>query len=68
MKNILILLSLLLCCGFAEAQTLQVSNYGTKGYIKDDEIVQNNSYMTIGYARGVKKEWAAVAFFFFRFD
>lgn len=44
------------------------SNYGAKDYIQDDGTVQNNSYMTIGYARGVKKESAAVAFFFFAFD
>jgi hypothetical protein len=27
-------------------------------------VVENASRSTIGYARGVKREWAAVAFFF----
>jgi hypothetical protein len=38
------------------------------GYIKDNGTVQNSRYSTIGYARGVKKEWAAVVFFFFKFN
>jgi len=28
--------------------------------------VQDNRYSTIGYAKGVKKEWAAITFFFFK--
>lgn len=48
--------------------TVQNSNYSTIGYIKDDGTVQNSSYSTIGHAKGVRKEWAAVAFFFFRFN
>ncbi|MBA3683606.1 MAG: hypothetical protein H0W73_20955 [Bacteroidetes bacterium] len=30
------------------AQTVQNSNYGTAGYIKDDGTVQNSNYSTIG--------------------
>jgi hypothetical protein len=48
--------------------TVQNSSYSTIGHIKDDGTVQNSSYSTIGHAKGVKKEWAAVVFFFFKFD
>ena len=48
--------------------TIQNSSYSTIGHIKDDGTVQNSSYSTIGHASGVKKEWAAVVFFFFKFD
>ena len=47
--------------------TVQNSSRSTIGYIKDDGTVQNSSRSTIGYAKDVKKEWAAVAFFFFSF-
>jgi len=30
--------------------------------------VENSSHSTIGHAGSVKKEWAAVVFFFFRFN
>jgi len=30
--------------------------------------VENASHSTIGHASGVKKEWAAVVFFFFKFN
>jgi len=29
--------------------------------------VENSSHSTIGYARDVKREWAAVVYFFFTF-
>jgi hypothetical protein len=48
--------------------TVQNASYSTIGHIKDDGTVQNASYSTIGHASGVKKEWAAVVFFFFKFD
>ena len=48
--------------------TVQNSSYSTIGHIKDDGTVQNASYSTIGHAAGVKKEWAAVVYFFFKFD
>jgi hypothetical protein len=48
--------------------TVQNSSYSTIGYIKDDGTVQNSNYSTIGYAKGIDKKWAAVAFFFFRFN
>jgi hypothetical protein len=35
--------------------------------VKSNGNVENSSHSTIGYARGVKKEWTAVAFFFFEF-
>ncbi|MGZ3921441.1 MAG: 5-fold beta-flower protein, partial [Bacteroidia bacterium] len=37
------------------------------GYVKSDGTVENSSHSTIGHASGVKKEWAAVVFFFFKF-
>ena len=48
--------------------TVQNSSYSTIGYIKNDGTVQNSSYSTIGYAKGVDKKWAAVTFFFFKFN
>jgi len=48
--------------------TVQNSSYSTIGHIKDDGTVQNSSYSTIGHASGIKKEWVAVVFFFFKFD
>lgn len=47
--------------------TIQNSSRSTIGYIKDNGTVQNSSRSTIGYAQGVKKEWAAVNYFFFEF-
>ncbi|WP_410493409.1 5-fold beta-flower protein [Chryseobacterium sp. StRB126] len=38
------------------------------GNIKDDGTVENSSLSTIGYAKGIKKEWAAVVYFFFKLD
>jgi len=34
--------------------------------VKSDGTVENSSHSTIGRASGAKKEWAAVAFFFFK--
>lgn len=51
-----------------EDGTVQNSSYSTIGHIKEDGTVQNSSYSTIGHASGVKKEWIAVVFFFFKFD
>ncbi len=48
--------------------TVQNSSRSTIGYIKDDGTVQNRSHSKIGHADGIKKEWAAVAYFFFKFD
>jgi hypothetical protein len=38
------------------------------GYIKENGTVQNQNYATLGYAKGVPKEWAAVLFFFFEME
>lgn len=46
---------------------VQNGSYSTIGYVKKDGTVQNGSYSTIGHASGVKKEWAAIVFFFFDF-
>jgi hypothetical protein len=55
--------------GYVKADgTVQNSSYSAIGYIKKDGTVQNRNYSTIGYASGVKKEWAAVVFFFFHFE
>ena len=48
--------------------TVQNSSYQTLGYIKENGTVQDQSYKTIGYANGIKKEWAAVYYFFFQFN
>ena len=47
--------------------TVENSSHSTIGYVKDNGSVENSSHSTIGYASGVKKEWAAVCFFFFTF-
>ena len=38
---------------------------GTSNALKSDGTVQDNNYKTIGYARGVRKDWVAVLYFFF---
>lgn len=48
--------------------TVENSSHSTIGYIKDNGTVENGSHSTIGYASGIKKEWAAVAFFFFKLN
>jgi hypothetical protein len=47
--------------------TVENSSHSTIGYVKDNGTVENSSHSTIGHASGVKKEWAAVVFFFFKF-
>jgi len=47
--------------------TVENSSHSTIGYVKSDGTVENSSHSSIGYASGVKKEWAAVCFFFFKF-
>jgi hypothetical protein len=47
---------------------VQSNSFATLGYVKEDGTVQDRGFSTIGYARGVKREWAAVLFFFFKFD
>ena len=44
--------------------TVRNSSYSTIGHIDSDGTVRNSSYSTIGHAKGIKREWAAVWFFF----
>ena len=44
--------------------TVRNSSYSTIGHIDSDGTVRNSSYSTIGHAKGIKREWAAVFFFF----
>jgi len=39
----------------------------TVGYINKECTVENGAHSIIGYAKGVKKEWIAVVFFFIKF-
>jgi len=48
--------------------TVENSSGSTIGKITDDGSVENSSGSTIGRASGVRKEWAAVVFFFFHFN
>ena len=48
--------------------TVQDSHYSTIGYIKSDGTVQDSHYSTIGHASGIKKEWAAAYYFFFKMN
>ena len=45
--------------------TVRNSSYSTIGHIDSDGTVRNSSYSSIGHAKGIKREWAAVWFFFF---
>lgn len=47
--------------------TIENSSHSTIGYVKSDGTVENASHSTIGHAGNVKREWAAVVFFFFSF-
>ena len=44
--------------------TVRNSSYSTIGHIDSDGTIRNSSYSTIGHAKGIKREWAAVWFFF----
>ena len=44
--------------------TVRNSSYSMIGKIDDDGTVRNSSYSMIGKAEGIKREWAAVWFFF----
>ncbi len=46
--------------------TVENSSHSTIGYVKSDGTVENSSHSTIGKVSGVKREWVAVAFFFFK--
>ena len=52
MKILLLLLTtLIISFTVAPAQTIQSSNYGTKGYVKANGTIQNSSYATVGYIK-----------------
>ena len=44
--------------------TVRNSSYSMIGKIDNDGTVRNSSYSTIGTAKGIKREWAAIWFFF----
>ena len=44
--------------------TVRNSSYSAIGHIDSDGTIRNSSYSTIGHAKGIKREWAAVWFFF----
>ena len=44
--------------------TVRNSSYSSIGHIDSDGTIRNSSYSTIGHAKGIKREWAAVWFFF----
>ncbi len=48
--------------------TVDDSHGSTIGHIRSDGTVEDSHGSTIGHASGVKQEWIAVAFFFFRFN
>lgn len=50
MKKLIILL-LLTCFGFSQAQTIKSKNQRTTGYIKNDGTVQNSNHATFGYLK-----------------
>jgi hypothetical protein len=47
--------------------TVEDSHGSTIGHIKSNGTVEDSHGSTIGRAPGVKREWVAVAFFFFKF-
>ena len=80
MKNLLILATMLLTFGFANAQRLMNGSRSTIGYIENERVmsgsrstigyiengrVMNGSRSTIGYYEGVKDSQAAMFYFFF---
>ena len=46
------------------SQDVRNSSYSAIGHIDSDGTIRNSSYSTIGHAKGIKREWAAVWFFF----
>jgi hypothetical protein len=65
MKKLLMLIAMTLCLGATGyAQDLRNSSNSFIGKIESDGTVRNSSNSCIGYAKGVKKEWAAIYFFF----
>ena len=66
MKRLMIFLSavLMLSCTIAGAQRIASSSFTTLAYIRDDGTVQDSSFRTIGYAKGIPRQRAAFYFFF----
>jgi hypothetical protein len=48
--------------------TIDDSHGSTIGHVRSDGTVEDSHGSTIGHASGIKREWVAVAFFFFRFN
>ena len=70
-RNILCLISLLallfVAVPKAQAQDLRTSSGSYIGRIESGGRIYNGSGSYIGEARGVRPDWAAAYFFFFRF-
>src|SRR5450755_3839863 len=47
--------------------TVEDSHGSTIGHIKSDGTIEDSHGSTIGHANSIKREWVAVAFFFFKF-
>ena len=64
-KRLLVILFLLALGLFhVSAQTVTDSGYMTVAHISSDGTIQDDSYRTIGYAKGIPRKWAAFYFFF----
>ncbi|WP_353960581.1 5-fold beta-flower protein, partial [Flavobacterium branchiarum] len=48
--------------------TVQDRNHSTIGYIKSDGKVEDRNHSTIVTLEVKNKEWAAVVYFFFKFE
>lgn len=48
--------------------TIGNSSHSTRVCIRNDGRLEDASHETIGYARQVKKEWAALLYFFFKMN
>jgi len=48
--------------------SIQDSHYSTVGYVKSDGTLEDSHYSTIGHTSGIKMEWAAAFYFFFKLN
>ncbi len=65
-KFLFIAAVMLLSLANAYGQTVKNSSFQTIANIKSDGTIQDDSYRTIGYAKGLPARWATYYFFFFR--
>ena len=56
--------TLMSVCFTLDAQTVKNANFQTLAHFKSDGTVQDASYRTIGYAKGIPLQLAAFYFFF----